>query len=99
MKSTTVAERVEVLQGAVEAPQIVYPKGPVRRIVHQVAVLDRIAGPVLSVRLDVCGHEATLAGNVVSQTAIVRCAQCFHDAHRIAGSQTYEVVEDAEVGS
>ena len=64
----------------IEAPQLVYPKGPIRRIVSYVEAEDEIAGHIVVTRL-VCGHEATLCGPFPfdQNSVIVKCGYCHHE--------------------
>lgn len=90
MAATVSAPEVEQ---SVEVPHVVYPKGPIRRIVRRESVRDAVAGSIVLVVFE-CGHEASLVGTlpILRPDAIVRCPQCFYESHR----RPAQVVEDAE---
>ncbi len=83
----------EIADIPIEAPQLVYPKGPLRAIAHFKAVVDQIAGEVVLVTLSPCGHEATLVGPNLTNKARVRCSVCFHKKYA-AGETVIEAGED-----
>ncbi len=60
-----------------EAPQIVWPKGPLRKIAAFTPIVDETVGEIVVVTLEVCGHEAHLLSSA-SEDSLVRCAQCFY---------------------
>lgn len=60
-----------------EIPQIVWPKGPIRRIRSLLPVRDALAGDIIVATLEVCGHEAHLV-STATITNLVRCAKCFY---------------------
>jgi hypothetical protein len=64
----------------IEAPHLVYPKGPIRKIVTYRNVQDAIVGEVILVTLE-CTHTATLVGQLTSE-ALVRCPTCFFEKHK-----------------
>lgn len=82
----------EIVSAPIEAPQLVYPKGPIRRIEEFQAVPDQIVGEIIIVKLQGCGHQATLVGNLM-KSALVRCAICFHEK-RTSGETVIESGED-----
>jgi len=69
-----------VIEARLEAPHVVYPKGPIRKIVSFRNIEDQIAGELILVKLE-CGHEATLIGDLTSE-AIVRCPTCHYEQHK-----------------
>lgn len=60
-----------------EIPQIVWPKGPLRRIRQLTHVRDAVAGDIAVAMLEVCGHEAHLVGTATNHH-LVRCSVCFY---------------------
>ena len=84
-----------VVEAAVEAPHLVYPKGPVRKITTFRNVQDAVAGDIVLVTLD-CGHHATLVGPHLTTSAIVRCPMCFFERQRTNQGQTIIDNEPAE---
>jgi len=76
-----------VVEAAVEAPHLVYPKGPIRKIVTFRNVQDQVAGEIVLVTLE-CGHGATLVGQHLTSSAIVRCPMCFFEKQRANQGQT-----------
>jgi hypothetical protein len=71
-----------VVEAPVEAPHVVYPKGPIRQIRHLSTVLDEVAGEIVMVELS-CGHPATLVGRHITMETIVRCPTCFFAKSRV----------------
>ncbi len=78
----------------VEAPQLVYPKGPLRAIVQFRAAVDQLAGEIVIVTLAKCGHQATLVGHNLTNAAMVRCAICFHKRMTAGAGET--IIEAGE---
>lgn len=68
--------RTEVLPQD-ETPQILWPKGPLRRIRTLQSVRDVVAGEIALAVLEVCGHEAHLVPTATAQS-LVRCSICFY---------------------
>lgn len=74
----------------IEAPHIVYPKGPVRTVRIATEALDAVAGRILLATLDPCGHEVAL-GVLDTTDMIVRCPQCYYETHKAADSSEHGV--------
>lgn len=68
---------VEILPDE-EIPQILWPKGPLRRIRLLTHVCDALAGDIAVATLEVCGHEAHLVGTA-TMSHLVRCSKCFYE--------------------
>jgi hypothetical protein len=66
------------VESPIEAPHVVYPKGPIRKIMTLTRAEDAIAGEIIFVKLS-CTHEATLIGRHITQDAVVRCPACFYE--------------------
>ena len=70
-----------VVEAPIEAPHVIYPKGPIRKIKNLNTVLDEVAGEIVMVELS-CGHPATLVGRHITIESIVRCPTCFFEKRR-----------------
>jgi hypothetical protein len=81
-----------VVEAAIEAPHVVYPKGPVRKIKTFRETEDAVAGAIVLVTLE-CGHSATLVGPNLNQNSIVRCPMCFFDRRKTGGETVIDNLE------
>lgn len=66
-----------VVEVAIEAPHVVYPKGPIRKIKEFYEAEDQVAGLIVLATLE-CTHRVTLLGDI-TETSIVRCPMCFYE--------------------
>ena len=94
--ASSIDPSVCVVEAAMEAPHLVYPKGPVRKITSLRNVEDAVAGSIVLVTLE-CGHHATLVGPHLTVTAIVRCPMCFFERQQTGLQQTI-IDKDENVG-
>lgn len=82
-----------VVEAAIEAPHLIYPRGPIRKIVTIRHTEDEVAGPIVLVTLE-CKHSATLVGLHLTHTALVRCPMCFFDKQQSGVTRT--VIDNEE---
>jgi hypothetical protein len=80
---------VEVISDQIEAPQVLYPRGPIRKAITWDIVRDALIGEVIAVKLE-CGHSATLIGSYLNkEMTIIKCSYCRYERER----QTHDVLE------